>query len=202
MPFPGPGTLPAPNISGISTSRPIIRQGIAAYLGGTFNPQNELYQGGPLTSAGLGFVSVGYYKRINLADAFEQAVGTGFGAGLIVSFENDTEVSRDMAGVPQLDGSGDIIAGGWKFLTYNVLLDGYFISQMAYAQDAENNLDILIESIKQQMRYDRTLGGICMDAGMSRFGIRVAQGHPGIDENDRIGIWFTIRFETRVNMIG
>lgn len=182
------------------TSRAIVRTGIAAYLGGTLNTESELYQGGTLTQYGMGAVSTGYVKRIGMQQMMKAAAGTSYGALVVVAFDADNEVHRSMAGLPVVEG-GSIVSGGHELITYRILLDGYFMAQKAYAQAAELALDNLIEQTKNQIRVDPTLGGIVLNAGKTPFGIKTTDGHPGMDDNDRVGIWFTIRFEAQVDII-
>lgn len=185
-----------------TTSRSIVRHGIAEYLGGTWVENIRAYQNGPLTSAGLGTVRAGYTKRLDMQDFWaDMPPGTQMGAVMAVQLVSDNEVRRAMAGVPETDSNDDIIAGGWKMITYQVTLDCYHVAQADHAEDAVDAVDDLIEAIKEQIRYDRTLGGICMDAGESRRGIQVDVGEPGMDANERVLTWFTIKFECRVNML-
>lgn len=127
--------------------------------------------------------------------------GQGFGSVVIVAVESDTEKRESIGGPPQTDADGNVVAGGWKLVTYSVTLDSYFLSQEKMAEDAEANCDNLIEAIKEKLRQDRTLGGICLDAGETTYGLRVDQQHPTQDANRRTLITFTIRFEVRVMIV-
>lgn len=186
-----------------TTSRTAVRKGIAAYFGGTFDTNSRSYRGGALTSSGLGVVRAGYPKELNMRDAFEGSpAGRMSGAFMIVDFGNDTEVRDGNAGAPQVDGNGNLIGGGIKRVTYQVTLDCYHISQELYAEDAQEDVDKLIEAIKQRIRIDRTLGGVCMDGGETASGIRTLMRHSGQDNNKRTLTSFSISFEVRVNFIG
>lgn len=185
-----------------TSTRYIVRAGIAAYLGGTFQENIRAYTGGNLSAQGLGAVRAAYPKKVNMQDAFlGVAPGSMSGAIMTVAMDDDAEVKKTMAGTVQQTYPATITSGGWKRITYQVLLDCYFWSQHLYGEDAEQDCDNLIEAIKQQLRYDRTLGGICIDAGMTTRGIRTHKGHPAQDKNERTGIWFTIEFECRVDIV-
>lgn len=179
-----------------------IRQGIARYFGGTLNEGAAAYQGGPLSQYGLGSVRYSYGKEVNMNDFFvNQPAGHGFGAVSIVTINSDRESRESIGGPPLLDSSGNIVGGGWKMVTYSVTMDSYFISQEHYAEHAEANCDVLIEAMKERLRQDRTLGGICLDAGETSFGLRVSQQHPTQDQNRRTLITFNIQFEVRVMIV-
>lgn len=185
------------------TSRDIVNAGIAYYFGGPFDTNTRSYRGGPLAMNGLGTVRAGYPKELNMKDAFEGApAGRMSGAFMIVDLGNDQEIRQAIAGAPETDASGDIVAGGIKQINYQVSLDVYHISQEPYAEDAQVDVNQLIEAVKQRIRVDRTLGGICMDAGETRNGIKTLRRHSGQDANKRTLTSFSIMFEVRVNFIG
>lgn len=179
-----------------------IHQGIAAYFGGTFVENIRAYQGGNLMPYGLSTVRAGWGKRSNLQDFInKQAPGRGMGAYMIVELGNDKEVRRSIDGPPVTDGNGNLIAGGIKFITYKVTLNIFHLAQKAYAEDATVDLNNLTESIKQLIRYDRTLGGICTQAGEGRFGIQTRRGQPGVDANERTRTWVQMEFEILTQII-
>jgi hypothetical protein len=203
MPYPSTGIFPSPNTSGLPTSRTIVRTGIATYFGGSYVSNMRAYQHGSLTSFGLGTVRAGYPKELNMKDAFAGLpAGRMSGALMIVEIGDDQEVRQSDAGAPITDGSGNLIGGGIKRITYPISLDVYHISQELYAEDAQADVDLLIEAIKQQIRVDRTLGGICMDAGETSRGMKVIQRHSGQDASKRTLTSFSVAFEVRVNFIG
>jgi hypothetical protein len=185
-----------------NTSTDAIHQGIAAYFGGTYVQNIRAYQNGPLLSFGLSTVRAGWGKRLDLNNFVAgQLPGRGMGAYMIVELGNDKEWRRSDAGAPVQDGNGNIIAGGIKFIQYKVSLNIFHLAQKDYTEDATVDINNLTESIKQLMRYDRTLGGICTQAGEGRFGIQTRRGQPGVDGNGRTGTWIQMQFEVLVQII-
>lgn len=183
------------------TTRTTVRQGIAGYFGGTYNASNRSWQNGPLLSAGLSTVRAGWGKKLNDQDfVYLQQSGRGMGAYMIVEFGPDKEVRRAIAGAPVVT-SGNIVAGGIKEIEYNVILNVFHLAQKAFSEDAAADIDLLIEAIKQQIRIDRTLGGICTQAGEGRYGIQTRPGMPAVDANNRTGTWFAISFQVMTQIL-
>lgn len=184
-----------------ATSRTLVRQGIASYFGGNYVPNIRAYQGGPLASAGLSTVRAGWGKRLNFADFVQgQMAGRGMGAYGIVEIGDDLEVRRAKGGPPVVAG-GTIVSGGTVFVWYMTTLNVFHMAQKGYAEDAQADIDLLIEAIKMQIRVDRTLGGICTQAGQDRFGIQTKEGYPGVDPNGRTGTWFRLQFKVLTQFV-
>lgn len=184
------------------TSRKIVHDGICSYFGGTYVPDERCWAQGPLMAYGLGAVRKAFPKRLNDADfTYGMVSGRGMGTTMVVNLPADQEVRLDKAGPPVNDGQRNITSGGVKTGLYQVELELFHLSQVDYAEDAVDDFDQVIEAVKQQIRLDRTLGGICTEAGESRLGIRVTTGRPGIDKNNRVGLWARVQFEVRVQMI-
>jgi hypothetical protein len=189
-------TLPA------NTTLNDVHQGITAYFGGTWVEDIRAYQGGPLLSWGLGTARAGVGKRLNFQDYVNaMPAGRGMGALMIVEMSHDQETRRSNAGPPVVNGEGQIIAGGIRFIRYRVQLNIYHFAQADYAEDATVDQHQLVEAVKQLMRYDRTLGGICTQAGEGRFGIKTRRGQVMIDANDRVGRWIQMEFEVLTQII-
>jgi hypothetical protein len=127
--------------------------------------------------------------------------GRNMGAFMVVELGPDQERREAIAGAPVTDGSGNIIAGGIKRDDYRVMLQVFHMSQMDYTEDAVTDLNLLVEAIKQHIRTDRTLNGICTQAGESRYGIQTSTGKPGLDKNERTGIWAQIQFEVMTQFV-
>lgn len=186
-----------------------VKKGIAAYFGGTFVQNIRAYQNGPINSYGLGTVRAGLSKRLDLNNfVANQAKGRGMGAYMIVELGRDKETRRSEAGAPVTDAGGNIIAGGIKFIRYRVTLNVFHLAHKAYAEDAADDIEQLIEAIKQLIRLDRTLGTtppsgppMITDAGNSSFGIQTQVGHPGVDSNERTATWFQMEFEVLTQII-
>lgn len=177
-----------------ATSRQLVRDGIAQYFGGsTFDQEARAYRGtGPLLSAGLSTVRAYTSKRLNDNDyVLGQAVGRGMGAYMIVELPIDIE-RREALGGP---------SSGIKRIVYNVVLHCFHLAHKAHAEDAEKDVDLLAEAIKDQIRADRTLGGIVSQAGESQAGIRTEISVS--DMTDEItGTYFSIAFEADVHIVG
>jgi hypothetical protein len=141
-------------------------------------------------------------KRLNDNDfTAGMPAGRNMGAFMVVELGNDQERREAIAGPPVTDGSGNIVSGGIKRDDYRVTLQVFHMSQMDYTEDAVDDVDKLIEAIKQRIRTDRTLGGVCTQAGESSFGIQTSVGKPGLDKNERTGIWFQIQFEVMTQFV-
>lgn len=192
-----------------TATRKSLHDGIAAYFGGTYQPNERCWQTGPLLQAGLGTVRKGWGKVLNDRDyTIGMPPGRNMGAVMIVDLGQDHEHrgqgpngSGSIAGSPVLDNQGNIIAGGMKVIDNRCILQIWHLAQKDYAEDAADDIDLLVEAIKNQIRIDRTLGGICTQAGEGRFGIQTAVGEPGIDKNGRTGTWITISFECMTQII-
>lgn len=184
------------------TSRKIIADGIAAYFGGTYNPDERCWRYGSLTPFGLGTVRKAYPKKLNDADfTAGMTPGRNMGAFMVVYLMSDNEGRQDISGAPVSDGQRNITAGGMKRILYRCELDCFHMSQTDYTEDAVDDVDQLLEQIKQQVRLDRTLGGICTEAGESRFGIQSQVGRPGLDAKGRTGINFRVTFEVMTQFV-
>lgn len=187
-----------------TTSRTQVRQGIAAYLGGTWQPNIQGYSGGNLNANGVGIVRAGWSKKLNMQDYVANVgVGRGMGCYIVVDFGREREYRRGIGGPPVTDGGGNIISGGTKFIEYRVTLHCFHMAQVDFAEKAQADVDLLIEAIKYQIRKDRTLGmpGVMTDAGETPFGIQTSEAVPGVDANGRVGTFFTIQFDARAQIV-
>ncbi len=129
------------------------------------------------------------------------AAGRSMGAFMIVEIGFDRETREGIAGPPVTDVSGNIIGGGIKMIQYRVTLQVFHLAETAYAEDAQDDVDQLVEAIKQQIRKDRKLGGVCTQAGEGGFGIQTSVGKPGVDKNNRTGTWFQVQFEVMTQFV-
>src|SRR6266849_6690373 len=99
--------MPTPN-------RTSVRQGIAAYFGGSYQADTRSWQNGPLLPAGLGTVRAAWPKRLNDADfTANMPQGRAMGAFAIVELGYDRERRQAIAGPPVMSG-GNIVSGGIK----------------------------------------------------------------------------------------
>lgn len=164
-----------------TTTRKIVHDGIAAWFGGTYQPAFRCWQNGALVSSGLGTVRKAFPKEINDNDfTAGMAAGRNMGAFMVVDIPSDKENREAIAGAPVVDGGGNITAGGIKVVESKVNLEVFHMSQVDYTEDAVDDVDQLVEAIKQRIRIDRTLGGICTQAGESRFESRRLSAGPAL----------------------
>lgn len=173
-----------------TTSREIVRAGIAEYFGGTtYDALARAYRGsGPLTAYGLSTVRAYTPKRESDEDyVIEQAAGRGMGAAMVVEIPHDKEHRAGIAGAH----------GGVKQIDYDVVLAVFHLAHMDHAEDAGQDVDLLIEAIKDHIRSDRTLGGICKQAGEDETGIETIV-EPYEMWNERIMTTFTVQFMAQV----
>lgn len=158
------------------TSRSIVRTGIAQFFGGTtYVTEARAYRGnGPLASFGLSTVRAYQPKRMSDMDyVMGQAAGRGMGAAMVLQMADTRD---NLLTGPQLPAG---IGGGQRKLVYPVNAHFYHMAHMAYAEDAEADVDALDQAVHEHIYSDFTLGGICYQAGMSSAGIRTV-----IDESE------------------
>lgn len=175
------------------TSRQIVRTGVATFFGGTvYDPETRSYRGaGPLFTSGLSTVRAYQSKRMADEDYFfGQPAGRGMGAVLVVEIPIDDE-KRDAK--PAVTGR--------KRITYQVILHCFHLAFEPHSEDAEQDVDNLIEQIKTLMRSDITLGGICFQAGESRMGIKVRIFPSIAVEKEKTVTAFDITFEAEVEIV-
>lgn len=177
----------------VATSRQIVRAGIAQFFGGsTYDNAARAYRGsGPLLGNGLSTVRAYQSKRVNDSDyVLGQAAGRGMGAYMIVELPADTE-RREALGGP---------TSGIKRIVYRTVLHVFHLAHKAYAEDAEQDVDLLAEAIKDLMHTDRTLGGAVFQAGETPFGIQTEIFQSDMSE-EITGTYFTITFEADVHIV-
>jgi hypothetical protein len=185
------------------TSRPIVRAGIAQFFGGTtYDDKAKAYRGNipaALKAAGLSTVRAYRPKRLSDKDyVLGQATGRGMGAYLYVELPNDGEIRRALPAAGP--GTGYILAGR-KRITYSVVLHVFHLAHKAYAEDAEADVDNLLEEIKNRIRSDVSLGQICYAAGENNTGIRT-RVYPSVTGEDEItGTYSTVTFDAEVEII-
>jgi hypothetical protein len=139
-------------------SRRSVRQGVATFFGGTtFDPVSRTYTGGPLTSSGLGAARAYYPANIPDTDYFiGLPPGRGMGALMGVHLPDVGPEWREALGGA---------TAGIKGVPYQVELHFYHLSTMGHTEDAQADLDALLDAAKGLIYGDRTLGGICTEAG-------------------------------------
>lgn len=88
---------------------------------------------------------------------------------------------------------------GWKHRLYGVTLHVYHLAQTALAEDAQADLDLLLEQVSARIHADRTLGGVVLQAGESTAGIRTTIGTPSYDKgSEHIRTYASVSFDADV----
>lgn len=120
-----------------------------------------------------------------------QAVGRGMGASMIVELPTDTEIRR---AVPA--------GSGRKRITYTVNLHIFHLAYEDHAEDAEADVDALVEAVKDLIHSDVTLGDIpgLYQAGENALGIRT-RIYPSADVKEKVSTYAQITFEAEVEII-
>lgn len=129
-------------------------------------------------------------KRASDTDyVLEQAAGRGMGASMVVELGSDTEIRRA------------IPAGtGRKRISYTVTLHIFHLAYQPHAEDAEADVDALVEAIKDYFHLDVTLGGVCYQAGENAIGIRT-RIWPSADVKEKLSTYAQIQFEAEVEIV-
>lgn len=129
-------------------------------------------------------------KRASDTDyVLEQAAGRGMGASMIVELPTDNEIRRAMPA-----------GSGRKRITYTVTLHLFHLAYQDHAEDAEADVDALVEAVKDLIHGDVTLGGVCYQAGESPFGIRT-RIYPSTDVKEKLSTYAQITLEAEVEII-
>lgn len=150
------------------TSRAIVRTGIAQFFGGvTYDSTARAYRGGgPLFANGLSTVRAYQPKRMNDMDyVMGQAAGRGMGAAMVVEMNETRDTFLTLGTMPAA-------AGGQRHLIYPVQCHVFHMAHQPYAEDAEADVDALVQAMHEHIYSDPTLGQICYQAGMDSAGIR------------------------------
>lgn len=150
-----------------STSRAIVRTGIARFIGGsTYDTLFRAYRDGPLMGYGLSTVRAYAPKRMpDLDYVLGQPAGRGMGAYALVGMPETIDTPLTVGLIPST-------SGGQRHLSYPVQLHVYHLAYEDHAEDAEYDVDLLDQAIHDLLYSDPTLGGICYQAGMNAAGIR------------------------------
>ncbi|WP_067483771.1 hypothetical protein [Actinomadura hibisca] len=150
------------------SSREQIRVGIASFFGGsTFDTAARVYRPTPLAAAGLAGVRPYWTTRFEDRDATAGlSEGRGMGAVMAVHLSGDAE--RRIA----FGGS----TSGFKRRALAVELWVWHMARAASVEDAQADLDRLIDAIVSRIHGDRTLGGAVVEAGESERGISTNTG--------------------------
>ncbi|RCG19115.1 hypothetical protein DQ384_38205 [Sphaerisporangium album] len=150
-------------------TRAQVRDGIATFFGGPFDAGQRLYRGGPLHSYGLATVRSYFAKRVPDTD-YTAGLEPGRAMGTVGVVHLGDAVERRTA----IGGA----TGGWKARVYSVSLHLYHLATTPTAEQAQADLDELLEAAAALIHGDRTLGEVVLQAGESTNGIRFFLGQP------------------------
>lgn len=178
-----------------TTSREIVQNGVAAYLGGTnFDQNSRSYRGAlpaALTTAGVSVVRVHQSKRVNDNDyVLAQAVGRGMGAYLVIEIAVTNDVRRCIPA-----------GNGRRKITYMVTVHVFHLAHKGYMEDAEADANGVCEAIKAYLELDPSIGGICYQAGESRYGIRTRVQPSRLADKEVTATHALITFEVQVMIV-
>lgn len=180
----------------ILTSRKIVRTGIAQFFGGTtYDQAARAYRGsGPLLSSGLSTVRAYQPKRMNDMDyVMGQNPGRGMGAAMVLEMNETRDTTLTLTQIPST-------SGGQRHLVYPVQCHVFHMAHQDYAEDAEADVDDLVQAIQELIYGDFTLGGICYQAGIDSAGIRAMIDQP--EEYKEITVThFRVNFNAEVQTI-
>ena len=186
------------------TSRQIVRTGIAQFFGGPiYDSEARAYRGSipaPLLAAGLSTVRPYQPKRISDKDYVKgQAAGRGMGAAMAVGMARDQEIRRAL---PAAGPGTGYVAAGRKRITYATTLNIFHLAHMQHAEDAEADVDGLVEAVKNAIRGDVTLGSIpgVYQAGESSRGITV-QISESMADKEIVGTYVTVTFDVEAEIV-
>lgn len=118
-----------------------------------------------------------------------QAAGRGMGAYMVVELGDDQEIRRAKPAY-----------SGRKRVTYAVNLHLFHLAHIAHAEDAEADVNGLIEAVKTYFRGDITLGQICYQAGESPNGLKT-KVTPSMVDKEIVGTYVRITFDAEVQII-
>jgi hypothetical protein len=150
------------------TTRRDIRTGVAVFFGGaTYDSAARIYRPTPLAASGLAGVRPYWTTRFEDHDYLTGlADGRGMGAVMSVHIAGDSE-RRIALGGP---------TGGFKSRPLQLELWVWHYARAAVIEDAQADLDDLLDAIVARIHGDRTLGGTVVEAGESPRGITVNTG--------------------------
>ena len=174
-----------------------LRDTVAQYFGGTTlltpTAQYSPYIDGPLQAYGLSAVYPRFGKRVP-DESFFQFPGPdarNMGAVMVVQIPKVQERRLGIGGN----------TGGTKQDALRILLHIYHLAQVPYAEQAEADLEALLDSIYDLIDQDKTLGTSNLvpkisAAGESQFGIQSTMDVPVFSKApERVEQYATVSFE-------
>lgn len=182
--------MPGGIVAGVNTTRQAVRAGMAAYFGGTLVESDRSWQNGPLLSYGLGAVKAYIAKGVPDADyTMGMAAGRNMGTVALISLGR-AHRGRDGFGGK----TAAYVATGWKKELFPVTLHLYHVAEQPHVEDAEGDLEALIEAVIDLIEADRTLGQSVVEAGEGLAGIDSDLGQPEIVTRGRAKTYGYVTF--------
>ena len=90
--------------------------------------------------------------------------------------------------------------GGRKNVAYMVMLNIFHRSVAPHAEDATDDMDVLLEAIYDLIRADKTFGKIVIQAGETNYGIRTSP--PALNIEDNIVLTYVaVSFEAEMEIV-
>jgi hypothetical protein len=115
------------------------------------------------------------------------------GAYMTIGMSSDTVIRRaGPAGFPGI--------AGRRRIAYQTELCVYHMAREQFAEDAEADVDDLVEAIHDLIYADVTLGGICYEAGEMPTGI-VTNIEPSEMHEQRTETFIKMNFDTMVEIV-
>ena len=111
----------------------------------------------------------------------------------VIHIESETETRVALGG---FNGSDNGIHAGWKRIDYTVIIQLFQHSLSRTSEEAMNDFDYVIDSLKQRLRSDHTLGdpsGILVWQGAEPL-IDVTYGEPLSQNGTSTETWASMRF--------
>lgn len=147
------------------TTRRDIRTGVAVFFGGaTFDAASRIYRPTPLQADGLAGVRAYWTTRFEDRD-FVATLTAGRDMGAVMSVHIAQESERRIA----LGGP----VGGFKSRPVQLELWVWHYARTPVIEDAQADMDDLLDAIVARIHGDRTLGATVTEAGESQRGITI-----------------------------
>lgn len=147
----------------------MVRDAIAGYFGGPLVPGEDYYRPSPV--ARVGTVYRAHPKRMPQTDFdWRSKIGESAGAVLVVQIATQTEKRLALGGARD----------GWKTVHYEAILHIYHLSKASHAEQAQTDLDLLLDDLMAYFRLDRSLGtgGTILEAGEGGSEVVISFGEP------------------------
>jgi len=186
-----------------ATSKALVRDGIAQFFGGTqWDPAFKCYRAGPLLQYGLSTVRPYQPKREPDTDyVMGLNPGRGMGAMMVLDLAETRDTLWTGPGLP----AG--IQGGRRHLVYPVKCHVFHLAHMPYAEDAEADVEALVEAIHDHIYTDLTLGTSPSDGPPMIYQAGVSDGgiHSVVDPSENykeiVATHFCVQFDAEVQIV-